>query len=154
YPTWSRPAMTAPKIVWKNTKDLRPHRLNARLYGPPTANSRYKDIKLDMERRGFDERFPLFVTEDGRIVHGVTRWAAAKAAGLGQVPCLIFTPSNPATAELEFEREIVKGNIQRDKTQEMIAREQERLLEIETDLAHQRMAAGGAGGLADADKGP
>jgi hypothetical protein len=134
------------KIVMLSVADLRPHPQNAALYGPPTSNSKYKDIKFRMQRDGFDERFPLHVTEDYRIIHGVTRWACARTCSIEQVPCEIFQPQDAATAELEFEREIVLGNMNRDKTQRIIAREQRKALELETALGRRRMAEGGDGG--------
>jgi hypothetical protein len=138
--------MVSRKIVMMNTADLRPHPQNAALYGPPTANSAYKEIKLSMQRIGFDGRHPLLITEDNRIIHGVTRWACAKACGLAEVPCEVFKPDNPATAELEIERELLRNNLYRVKTQLIIAREQRKMLEIETALARQRMAGGTDGG--------
>jgi hypothetical protein len=134
------------RIVMKCPEDLRPHALNKELYGPPTANSVYKDIKVTMGRGGYDERHPLLITEDGRILWGVTRWAVAKSLGLKEVPCIVFRPTNPATAELEAEAEIIRGNIYRNKSQLMIAREQRKLREVESDLARQRMSAGSDGG--------
>jgi hypothetical protein len=138
--------MATRRIVMINVADLRPHPQNAAVYGPPTANSAYKDIKFRMQRDGFDERFPLFVTEDRRIVHGVTRWHCAKACKIEEVPCEVFQPNDPATAELEMEHQMLLGNIQRQKTQLIIAREQRKALEIETALARQRMAGGNTDG--------
>jgi hypothetical protein len=125
--------------------DLRPHPLNKELYGPPTSNSAYKDIKANMAR-GYDDRHPLLVTEDRRILWGVTRWAAARANGIREVPCEIFVPSSPATAELEYEQEIIHGNVYRIKTRRMLACEQRKLMELEKSLGRQRMAQGSDGG--------
>ena len=67
---------------------LRAHPLNKELYGPPTANSAYADIKLLMKRNGFDLlRHLLLATADGRVIHGVTRLAVAKSISLTEVPC-------------------------------------------------------------------
>lgn len=125
---------------------LQPHLLNKVLYGPPTANSAYQDIKHSMRTGGFDERFPLLITDDNRILWGVTRWAAAKAVRLKEVPCETFVPSDPQSANAEMEREIVRGNTYRVKTQVMLAREQQKLLEIEGVLARQRMGSGNTDG--------
>jgi hypothetical protein len=133
-------------IVTRDPADLRPHPLNKELYGPPTANSAYKDLKASMARGGFDDRHPLLVTADNRIIWGVTRWAVAKSLGLPAVPCFVFVPPEPATAELEIERQLVEGNRYRVKTEVMLAREQRKLLEVESALARRRMGDGSDGG--------
>ena len=132
--------------VMKSPADLRPHPLNKEIYGPPNANSAYKDIKANMARGGYDERHPLLVTEDGRILWGVTRWDIAKKQGLEQIPCIVFRPADPVTAELEIEGEIIRGNTYRTKSQIILAREQCKLLEVERELARRRMADGSDGG--------
>jgi hypothetical protein len=134
------------KIVRLSPEELRPHPLNRELYGTPTANTAYHDIRADMKRRGFDDKQPLLITEDRRVIRGVTRHAAARSLNLKEVPCEIFVPENPADAELEIERELVRGNIYRTKTETMKAREQRKILEIETALARGRMAEGTDGG--------
>jgi ParB-like chromosome segregation protein Spo0J len=116
------------------------------LYGPPTSNSAYADIKASIKGRGFDERHPLLITADGRILWGVTRWAIAKSLDLTEVPCEIFAPSNPEQLDLEAERELILGNMYRVKTQVMLAREQRKILEVEAALARRRMGAGTDGG--------
>jgi hypothetical protein len=131
------------EIVWIATAELRPHALHKQLYGPPTANPVYKEIKADMERRGFDERWPLLVTEDRRILWGATRWAAAKAAGRDQVPCTVFRPKSPDTAEAEYEEEILRGNVYRKKTELTLARELRKRMEVETKLAKARQGRQG-----------
>jgi ParB-like chromosome segregation protein Spo0J len=135
------------KIILLPTAQLRPHPENSKLYGDPKDNSAYGDILASMKAGGFLDRFPLCVTSDNRILHGVTRWACAKKAGIEEVPCEVFQPEDPATAELEIERAIVVGNRYRVKTQMMIAREQRKALEIETELARRRMGAGSDGGF-------
>jgi hypothetical protein len=130
------------KVVVKAVADLRPHPLNRELYGSPAANSAYKDLKMAMGRGGFDARHPLLVTADGRIVEGTTRWAVAKSVGLTEVPCEVFVPSSAETAELEIERKLVEGNRYRVKTPLMVAREQRKLLEVESVLARRRMGQG------------
>jgi hypothetical protein len=124
---------------------LRPHPKSREMYGPPTANSEYKDIKWSMDRNGYDERWPLLITEDGRVLWGATRHAVAKSLGVEGVPCLVYHPKDPATAELEYEEQVVLGNVSRKKTQLMIVREQRTLMEVERALAKHRMGAGGDG---------
>jgi hypothetical protein len=133
-------------IHYLHPDELRPHPLNRELYGTPSANTAYKDIRADMKRRGFDERHPLLITSDKRIIHGVTRHACAQSLKLEQVPCEFFQPKDPATAELEIERELVRGNMYRTKTELIKAREQRRILDVERRLGLQRMAEGSDGG--------
>jgi hypothetical protein len=134
------------KTVMKSPAELRPHALNKELYGPPTANSAYKDIKASMARGGFDDRHPLLVTADDRVLCGVTRWHVARALGLAAVPCLVFQPKDTDAAEVEAEAEIVCDNTYRVKDEVILAREQRKLLELEKELARRRMGAGSDGG--------
>jgi ParB-like chromosome segregation protein Spo0J len=140
----------ARKIVLRSPADLRPHPLNKELYGPPTANEAYDNVRFSMSRGGFDERHPLLVTQEGRIVSGVTRWAAAKSLKLESVPCEVFVPLGEETAELEIEAKLITENGYRVKTRLMVAREQEKLVEVERVLARKRMA----NGRGDDDEGP
>jgi hypothetical protein len=133
-------------IVMRNPSELRPHPLNKELYGPPSANSAYRDIKADMERRSFDPRHPLLITRDDRILAGTTRWAVARALGVALVPCEVFVPDDPDNEELEAERELVRGNMYRHKDQVTLAREQAKMLEVEESLARRRMGKGSDGG--------
>jgi hypothetical protein len=128
--------------VEHSPSDLRPHPLNKELYGPPTANEAYVNVRFSMERGGFDERHPLLVTRDCRIISGVTRWAAAKSLKLESVPCEVFTPASEETAELEIEAKLITENGYRVKTRLMVAREQQKLVEVEKVLARKRMAHG------------
>jgi hypothetical protein len=139
-------------IIWCSPLDLRPHPLYHELYGPPTAHSAYADIRADMKCRGFDASKPLLITEDARIICGIVRHAAAKSLKLNTVPCRVFTPQEPATAELEIERELLAGNIYRITTETMKAREQRKMLTIEKAIGRVRKTIGlhsGPGKAAD-----
>jgi hypothetical protein len=143
------PKVQPMKIVTKNAEDLRPHPLNKELYGPPNAvGSAYKEIRADMQRRGFDEQWPLKITERDVILWGTTRWAVAKSLAIKTVPCHVFKPESTTEADIELElrREIIRGNVGREKTQVMIAREQRELLEVESALARRRMGGDSDGG--------
>jgi len=133
------------KIVMKDPADLRPHDLNKLLYGSPMANEAFKNILFSMKRGGYDERHPLLITVDGRIISGVTRWASAKKAGIGKVPCEVFEPTDLENAELEIEAKLILENGYRTKTRLIVAREQQKLLEIHKRLARARMAHGSDG---------
>jgi hypothetical protein len=137
--------MTRTTLVWKAVEELRPYSRNRELYGRPTDNSAYKDILYNMKKNGFDERYPLLITADGRILGGVTRHHAASKAGVEKVPCIIFQPSADLP-ELECDAELLRDNTYRSKTQVMLAREQRLALEVEKGLARARMGAGSDGG--------
>jgi hypothetical protein len=139
------------KIINKAPAELRPHPLNKELYGPPTKNEQYENIRFAMERAGFDERHPLLVTDDGRIISGVTRWAVASRLKLAAVPCEVFVPENAAAAELEIEAKLITENGYRRKTRLMVAREQQKLLEIQKVLGRARMAKGSDGGASKSE---
>jgi hypothetical protein len=134
------------KIIRKAPQDLRPHPLSKELYGAPTANGQYENIKFSMQKGGFDERHPLLITEGGSIISGVTRWAAARSLKLDAVPCEVFVPPDPATAELDIEDKLIAENRYRTRTRLMEAREQRKLVENEKIRARQRMAQGSDGG--------
>jgi ParB-like chromosome segregation protein Spo0J len=131
--------MPAPKIVMVPVADLRPFKDNAEVYGPPTANSAYKEMKQSMKQNGFFPYKPLLITLDKRVVDGITRWACAKACDIVEVPCVVMETDD----EAEIGRAMLEGNVQRKKSQLVIAREQRYALEIESKLAKQRMARGG-----------
>jgi ParB-like chromosome segregation protein Spo0J len=132
----------ARKIVDHSPDDLRPHPLNKELYGPPKDNEAYENVRFSMKRGGYDERYPLLITQDLRIIGGVTRWAAAKSLKLERVPCEVFVPPNEETAELEIEAKLITENGYRVKTRLMVAREQQKLVELQKVLARKRMAWG------------
>jgi hypothetical protein len=134
------------KTVMMKLADLRPHDLHQVLYGRPTQNPEYKNLREQMKQRGFDPRHPLLVTRDGRILAGVTRWAAAIAAGLTEAPCVVFTPSGEENAEPEYTLEILRDNMYRTKDEVMKAREQRAAKEAEAVLARKRMAQGARSG--------
>jgi hypothetical protein len=130
------------KIVYRSPSDLWPQPLNEQLYGPPKANSAYETIEFKMRHQGFDDLYPLQITQDGRIVDGVTRWALAKKLRLESVPCVLFVPSSEETAELEIQQQLIIANSYRIKTRLMAARELRKLVELETARAKKRMQWG------------
>jgi ParB-like chromosome segregation protein Spo0J len=140
----------ARKIVERSPSDLRPHPLNKELYGPPTDNEAYDNIRFSMQHNGFDERKPLWITRDGRIIDGHTRWFAAKSLKKESIPCEVYVPSSEETAESEIEAMLIRENGYRRKTRLMVAREQQKLVELQKVLARNRMAWG----RRDDDEGP
>ncbi len=55
----------------------------------PIGNDTLESIKLDMSSNGFDQVFPIIVwAKENIVVDGHTRFAAAKAIGMEEVPVL------------------------------------------------------------------
>jgi hypothetical protein len=139
--------MAKSKTVWIDLADLQPHPFHRETYERrPQDSSAYRDILASMKTRGYDEDKPMLITADRRILGGRTRWHAAKAAGLDKGACIVFTPSSPETAELEYVMKICDENMYRIKTKVMLAREQRGRLAAEKGLARLRMGAGSDGG--------
>lgn len=70
------------QIVAKNTKDLKPYENN-----PRKNDEAVKYVKKSIEEFGF--KVPIVIDKDDVIVCGHTRWKAAKALKLKEVPCVI-----------------------------------------------------------------
>jgi hypothetical protein len=134
--------MPAPKIVMMAVSDLRPFKDNAQIYGPASSNSAFKDIKQSMKQHGFFSYKPLLVTADKRVLDGCTRLASAKANDIAEVPCVVMDSED----EAEIGRAMLEGNMQRHKSQLVIAREQRYALQIESELARRRQGSGSDGG--------
>ncbi len=70
--------------------DIRPSPENNQLYRPVTKDApELRALAKSIQRDGVQE--PLVVTEDGWIISGHRRHAAAKLAGLTVVPFATFT---------------------------------------------------------------
>jgi hypothetical protein len=59
----------------------------------------------------------------------VTRWTCASKIGVKEIPCQVFRPRSRETAEVEIEEQLIRGNLYRQKTQRIIAKEQRKLLD-------------------------
>jgi hypothetical protein len=126
-------------VIMVSVEELRPHPKNRELYDRPTDNDAYKELRGDIKERGFRDEKWLKITPDRRIIAGCTRHHAAKSSGLKELPCRVFKANDPDTAELEYEMEIIRDNIQRSKTQLMKAREMRAMKEIEAKWGLRRM---------------
>ena len=118
--------------------NLRPHPLNARIYGAAEP-----DDALIQSIETVGVLNAIILDQKGRILSGTRRWMACKILAerhrdgkFSQIPSKVFTGS-----ELEAEQRLIHANRQRDKTLEQKAREYRELLRLEARLAKQRMVA-------------
>src|SRR5262249_41626756 len=115
----------------RKVTDLKPHPDNHRIYGD-TADA---ELIESIRSKGVLE--PLLITLDNLIVSGHRRWRAAQAAGLADVPVIVF----PAADDLAVLEALVESNRQRVKTNEQLGREGRALLEVEKERARRRQGA-------------
>lgn len=125
-------------IVFVPLDNLRPHPLNAKIYGAAEP-----DDALIQSIETVGVLNAIILDQKGRILSGARRWKACKIlAGrhkngkFSQIPSKVFTGS-----ELEGQQQLIHANRQRDKTLEQKTREYRELLRVETELAKQRMVA-------------
>lgn len=62
------------KIELRKAKELKPHPLNAELFGDPKKSPEYEEIRDSIREIGIQE--PLLVLADGTIISGHLRWTA------------------------------------------------------------------------------
>lgn len=113
---------------------LKPHPLSAKIYGEQEA---LDGLVESVQKYGI--LTPITVTNDNRIVSGHRRYAAAKEAGLSEVPVVIF----PTDDELEIEIAVIEANRYREKDNLQKANEYRERLRIESELAKRRKQEGG-----------
>lgn len=91
----------------RNPDQLRPHPLNAEVYGAETYDPRLKEsIAAD----GIIS--PLVIDQDDTILSGHRRWKVAQALDLDRVPVIVREITEP----LDGERILIESNRQREKT--------------------------------------
>lgn len=112
---------------------LKPHPLNAEIYGTKINNEFLDSIKT----KGV--LTPLLITEEGIIISGHQRYHAAQKLNLNKVPVTVFN----STDEFDIREALVHFNRQRVKTNESIAREYQVLKEVEEERAKQRQQKAG-----------
>jgi hypothetical protein len=117
----------------RKTSNLELHPLNKHIYGDCVADSALVD---SVKKNGIFN--PIIVNQDGVILSGTRRWAAAKLAGLDKVPTIRFIGKDSLTEELF----LIESNRQRIKTESQKDAEVAALLRIETELAKHRQQAG------------
>jgi ParB-like chromosome segregation protein Spo0J len=135
-----------PPAATRAVADLKPHPENARIYGDGADASLVESVRLKKVLS------PLLITWDGRVISGHRRLAAAKAAGLTDVPVVVYASRD----ELDILEALVHDNRTRQKTGEQLRREATVLQEVEGERARLRMEAGKseAGGGGRGNKNP
>jgi len=121
------------QIKYAPTSALKPHPLNAAIYGDGCDQELLDSIK----EKGIVN--PILVTKSFQIISGHRRFNAAQMAGLNEVPVIIMEQNDP----LEIEELLIITNKQRNKTAEQIAREYEKLKDIEKIRAKNRQSLAG-----------
>ena len=116
----------------KSATELRPHPLNARIYG---ADETAAEFVASVRERGI--LVPLVIKADGTIISGHRRWQAARAIGMVTVPVEVVDYAD----ELEERQAIIEFNRQREKTFSQKMAEAEELKAIESEQARRRMSA-------------
>ena len=112
-----------------NTKQLKPHPLNEKLYGVEELTQSFIDSIKD---KGI--LVPITAKQDGTIISGHRRWRAADLLNMDTVPVTTVT----FNSELDERSAIIDFNKQREKTFSQSMAEAEELEAIEGEKAKQR----------------
>ncbi len=123
----------AREIVTRRLVALKPHPLNAALYGGEELD---EALAESVRQCGILE--PLTITRDDVILSGHRRLLAAAACDRITVPCIVVD-GDP----LDLEWRLIESNRQRAKSREQIGREARELLRIERERAKERQAQAG-----------
>lgn len=118
-------------IEQRDPRSLENHLVNIELYGTDPRPEFVESV------RTHGVLVPLIITQDGMVISGHSRRAAAIMTKLKTVPCIV----SPLTDPDEIERALIESNRQREKTNEQKAREASHLLAIEERLAAKRQKA-------------
>ena len=117
---------------------IRPSPENAQLYRP--VDPQDPDVQALAESiREHGVREPLVITKDGYILSGHRRWAAARLAGLKQVPCRTEPIRYLHCDPNEFVRLLREHNRQRVKSVDEMLREE--VVSVDPDVAYDRLLA-------------
>lgn len=117
----------------KHIKDLRPHKLNKKLYGNEELPGSFIE---SVRAKGI--LVPLVIKPDGTIISGHRRWQAALALKMEYVPVQVVEYKS----ELDEREAIIDFNRQREKTFSQKMAEAEELEAIERERARRRMLSG------------
>lgn len=121
------------QIKYAPTSALKPHPLNAAIYGDGCD----QDLLDSIKEKGIVN--PILVTKSFQIISGHRRFNAAQMTGLNEVPVIIMEQDDP----LEVEELLIVTNKQRNKTAEQMAREYDKLKDIEKIKAKNRQIESG-----------
>lgn len=136
------------------TSRLRPHPLNAEIYGDSTPDAA---LVKSIQQHGILN--PIVINAQKEILSGTRRWLAAKELGLKSVPVITLANETWRKDRTLSDRDIlrsqlflVESNKARIKTESQKDAEAAALLRIETELAAARQRAGVRQNLAEGGK--
>jgi len=128
-------ALINDQIITKSLSAIRPSPENDKLYKPiNTKDPSIRDLALDIKKRGILD--PLVITVDDYILSGHRRYAAAKIAGLEEIPIRV---ANVRHGDPDFVRLLRTFNRQRVKSLDEVAREA--VLDINPEESYRRLVA-------------
>jgi len=119
--------------VERKVSDLKPHPLNAKIYGDGCDT----ELMESIEKKGV--LVPILIAGDGRIVSGHRRYNAAQMLGLETVPVSVFHSDD----DLDIQEAIIHSNRQREKTTEQRTREYQALKKVERERSKRRQMEAG-----------
>lgn len=118
-------------------EQLRPHPLNAVLYGEPDTDPAFiESIRED------GILTPLTIDQNDTIISGHRRWHAATTLGLDRVPVVVREIADP----LDATRLLIEANRQREKSYSQRMREADEWAGVMAAQAQTRMMDGGRRG--------
>lgn len=115
--------------LFKDPKDLKPHKINLDIYGDEIADV---DLVESIREKGILE--PIVILEDNTIISGHRRWFASMSLNLERVPCRSMSFSS----ELDENEALVEFNRQRSKTYSQRMNEAELLTSVYSERARLR----------------
>lgn len=122
-------------IEMRTVASLKPHPRNSEIYGDDLDAAFIESINVSGVLQ------PVLITNDGLVIDGNRRMAAARAAGITEAPVIVAD----ITDELDILERILDCNRQRVKTNEQHGREARCWLKIEREKAKRRQATAQVG---------
>jgi len=121
----------------RDPNGLRPHPLNATIYGEPDADPAFVE---SIREEGII--VPLTIDQDDNIISGHRRWYAALALGLDRVPVVVRAITDP----LDAIRLLIEANRQRARTYSQRMREADEWAGVLSAQSQTRMSEAGRQG--------
>lgn len=115
--------------LFKDPKDLKPHKINLDIYGDEIADV---DLVESIREKGILE--PIVILEDNTIISGHRRWFASMSLNLERVPCRSMSFSN----ELDEKEALIEFNRQRKKNATQTMKESDMIKDITSERARIR----------------
>jgi hypothetical protein len=124
-------------ISYFSTNDIRPASENSLIYEKFAPHADEDDFKLCMSIKQDGIREPLHISQDGEILSGHRRHAAARMLGLGTIPCIVAGFAFKDLCPADRLRLLSLYNKQRNKSHAEQLREA--MLEIQPDQAYSNL---------------